>query len=60
MYKFLKSDATNILDTHTHTFLFICFWKLSSKYLQRKCNGQDHGEVPVAHWVVAQGSGWDT
>lgn len=31
--------------THKHTLTFL--FTTSSKYLQRKCNDQDHGEVPV-------------
>ena len=32
---------------------------MSSKYLQRKCSDQDHGEVHLAHPVLALDSAWD-
>lgn len=32
---------------------------MSSKYLQRKWSDQDHGEVPLAHPVLALDSAWD-
>lgn len=41
MYGFLTLVARHVLGTDTHTHI-------SSKCLQRKYNGQDHGEVPMA------------
>lgn len=43
MYRFLKSDDGYVFG-HTQTHFLST---TSSKYLQRKCNDQDHGEVPV-------------
>lgn len=37
----------------TYTHIALSPPKKSAKYLQRKCNDQDHGEVPMAHGVVA-------
>lgn len=59
MYRILQLGARYVLDTHTLFFSFFLFFTMSSKYLQRKWSDQDHGEVPLAHPVLALDSAWD-